>query len=466
LPDENSRQKPRASATLSDDVFRDVPPEVVAVYRRNFTANVLYSIFIRMGWIYKTESTVIPGFVTSLTSNPMLISVTPIISRISQFLPQFLFLNVVERAPRKKPMFLLVTTLFALSWGVLSATLWFGEELSASVLLTVFFLCYGTGWVCTGISVILDRVMLGRLIPTRRRGRVFAIAGPFGSYSVVLSGPVIAYLLSHAGDFPRNYAVVFGIGFVTFLAAIACATLIREPFEKRDAVEREGFVGLARHGWALVRTDASFRRIFGLACIQSLSAYLFSYYVAYARTWSPDMSFQTSLNASLGWGLSVQNVVIGTLSLFMGLLVDWKGNRVVLRALCAILTFVPVVATIIGRSVPLSHRLTVFLVVYAMIGCLPVLQRVMSNYVLEITTPERQALYVGIFGSGQMVTLLFPVCLGSVIETLRDGVGNQVAYEIAFVGCTLILSVSVVFAWRLIEPRHVERKPAVSDVGI
>lgn len=410
---------------------------------------------MRMGWIYKTESTVIPGFVTSLTSHPLLISLTPTISRVSQFLPQFLFLGVLERAPRKKPILLQVTTLFALSWGVLSATLWFGRELPRALLLTIFFLSYSVSWVCTGVSAVLDRVMLGRLIPTRRRGRVFAVAGPLGSYSVVLSGPLIAYLLSQGGDFPRNYGTVFGIGFVTFLAAIASASLIREPPEKREPSKYERLTRIAQHGWELLRQDASFRRIFGIACIQSLSAYLFSYYVAYARTWSPEASFQNALNGMLGWGLSVQNLVIGTLSLFTGLLVDWKGNRMVLRALCSILTFVPLVATLIGRFVPLRHRLGLFLFVYAMIGCLAVLQRVMGNYVLEITTPERQTLYVGIFGSGQMITLIFPFLVGGVITILREGWGAQVAYEGTFLGCVVVLSGSVLLAWHLVEPRRV-----------
>lgn len=440
---------------MSDEVLRELPSEVAAVYRRNFAANVLYSVFLRIGWIYKTESTVIPGFVTSLTSHPLLISLTPMISRVSQFLPQFLFLGVVERAPRKKPMFLGVTTLFALSWGVLSATLWLGRELPKALLLTIFFLSYSVGWVCTGISAVLDRVMLGRLIPTRRRGRVFAVAGPLGSYSVVLSGPLIAYLLSHGGDFPRNYGMVFGIGSVMFLLAVASATLIREPPEKREPSQQEGLTHIARQGWKLFRQDPTFRCIFGIACIQSLSAYLFSYYVAYARTWSPEESFQNALNGMLGWGLSVQNLVIGTLSLLMGLLVDWKGNRIALRALCSILTFVPLVATLIGRFVPLSHRLGFFLFVYAMIGCLAVLQRVMGNYVLEITPPEKQALYVGLFGSGQMITLIFPFLVGVIVTALREGWGAQVAYEGTFLGCTVVLSGSILLAWRLVEPRHV-----------
>jgi len=438
------------------DLFRDIHPEAAAAYPRNFAANVIYSIFIRMGWVYKTESTVIPGFVTALTRDPVAISLTPIVSRLSQYLPQFFLLGAIERAHRKKPLLILATSIFALSWGSLSAVLWFGRNLSPRTLLVVFLLAYGSGWVCTGVQVVIDRVMMGRLIPARRRGRILAVSGPVGSYSVVFSGPIIAYLLSHGGDFPRNYAIVFGIGFVTFLIALSGAALLVEPKDEDYRAPEYTLGDLARQGWALLRQDATFRDVFLLAAIQTLSGYLFSYYVAYARLWSEDPGFQSSLNATLGWGLSVQNIVIGTLSLSLGLLVDWKGNRVVMVGLSSMLALVPLVAVAIGRFVPEPSRLMALLVLYAMIGGMAVLMRVMSNYVLEIAPSERQALYVGIFGSGQIVTLAFPLLIGAGIRWARGPLGEMPAYEAAFLICAGVLLVSVWIAARLPEPRFAE----------
>jgi MFS family permease len=451
-----------AADTSRDDPFAELPPEVARVYPRNFAANVLYHIFMRMGWIFKTESTIIPGFVTELTRHPLLIGMTPFLSRLLQFLPQFLFLGAVEHAPRKKPLMLTVAVLFSASWGVLAAILWLGGGLPGGVLLALFFLLYGGSWTCVGVQHVLDRVMLGRLIPTRRRGRILAVAGPMGSYSVFLSGPIIAYLLSQGG-FPRNYAIVFGLGFATFLVAVAGLTLLKEPPEARRQVERTGLRKLAQEGWALVRDDGDFRRVFGLACVQTLSVYLFSYYIAYARTWSAGSDFQRSVNGTLGWALAVQNLVIGTLSMFMGLLVDWKGNRVVLRTLYGVTTIVPVAMVFLGQAVPLSQRLSAFVGVYALVGCLPVLNRVQTNYLLEIAPPERQALYIGIFGSGQIVTVPLPFLLGGLIAAVRRWLPESAAYEITFLLCGGVLAAGSILAWRLREPRDKPGKgPAVA----
>ena len=106
---------------MSDDAERDadpldeLSPDAAAQYPRNFRAMALYTSFMQMGWIFKTESTVVPMFVTFLTTNPMLISIVPILSRLPQFLSQFLFLGVVERARQRKRVLIAATTVFTLA---------------------------------------------------------------------------------------------------------------------------------------------------------------------------------------------------------------------------------------------------------------------------------------------------------------------------------------------------------------
>ncbi|GIX07848.1 MAG: hypothetical protein KatS3mg115_2251 [Candidatus Poribacteria bacterium] len=326
--------------SVPDSDLDGLPEPAARAFKHNFRIMALYQIFMRMGWIYKTESTVIPGFVTALTSNPLWISITPIISRLAQFLPPFLFLDPVQRAERQKPLLLIVLGGFAAAWGVLALLLWSGLR-RPELLLTLFFLLYGIGWLCVGVERLLMRVLTGRLIPIRRRGRLFAVAGPFGSFSVLLSGPVIAHILGQQEAFPQNFAIVFGLAFFFFGITWLCALLLREPPYPPETAERRSLKKLASDGCRLLREDSNFRRIFAVEAIRSLAIYLFSYYVAYARTWSADPTFHAEFGRVLGWGLTLQNLVIGSLSLVLGLLVDWKGNRVVLRTLCTISALVP-----------------------------------------------------------------------------------------------------------------------------
>lgn len=179
------------------------------------------------------------------------------------------------------------------------------------------------------------------------------------------------------------------------------------------------------------------------------------FYTAYAKTWSPDPAFQAELGRTLGHSLAAQHLVVGLLSLILGWLVDWKGNRVVLRGLCAAMTGVPIAAVLIGGALPSNDTRLLFLpALYGLIGCMPVMSRVMANYILEIAPPERQTLYVGMLGLAPAATLPFPVIVGSAAMGLQTLTDEKSAYEIAFAACGALFFLSVYFSWRISEPRH------------
>ncbi|MDA1191012.1 MAG: MFS transporter [Candidatus Poribacteria bacterium] len=445
---------PKPTLDHFDDPLAELTPEVAKAYPRNFLAMTLYSIFMRVGWIFKTESSIIPGFVTALTGNPVLIGMFPLMSRAMRFIPQFFFLGMIEHAPRKKPIVIMATMGLTVAWLAMAAFTFFGRGLSPMWLLGAFFVCYTAGWVFTGIEQITNRVLLGQLIPVRRRGRIIAIGGPIGSFSVLLSGPLVAYLLSREGAFPLNYALIFGLAGTFFAVTVFAQTLFKEPVAGTGSKEPLGLGDIFRSGKELFQRDENFRRIFLIAAVQSVSMYLFTFYVAYARTWSEEPEFGRSLGAMLGWGLTIQNVVIGALSLVMGLIVDWKGNRVVLRQMTAVVSAVPLVMVALGRFVPLESRVYSLLLIYALIGQMPVLQRIMSNYVLEIAPSDRQALYVGVWSGGQTITLVAPLLIGAGANLFQAWTTPKGAYEIVFVICSAFLYISFFLTWKLQEPRH------------
>ena len=436
------------------DVLSDLTPKAAAHYPRNFRAMALYTSFMQMGWIFKTESTVVPMFVTHLTTNPLLISAVPFLQRLPGFLSQFLFLGVVGRAPQRKRVLIAATAVFTLAWGGIAAALRFGGALPAGALLVVFLTLYAVGWTAMGVERMTGRVMQGTLIPTRRRGRVFGIGGSVGRFSALISGAVIADFMSRGTGFRLNFALLFGIAFVLFGIAVACQFAFREPSQPAAPANHMSLGQVARDGWRLIRDDVDFRRIFLIGCFLSFSTNLFAFYVPYARTWSAAPDYTQQLGYALGKALTIQHVVVGALSLALGLLVDWKGNRAVLRGLCLVLANIPLLIIVIGRYVPVDARLTAILGVYAMIGCLPVMARVTGNYVLEIGPPETRTLYVGIFGSGQIVTLVFPLLLGVAVSGLTRLLGAKLAYETVFLSCSALFYTSVFLASRLREPRH------------
>ena len=429
-------------------------PDAAKQYPRNFKAMTFYQSLMQIGWVFKTESVVVSRFVTTLTSHPLLISAVPILSRLPQALAQFGFLGAADRAPRKKPLLLASTAVFTGAWGAVAAALFFGAALSDAALLLLFFLLYGLSWTGFGVERAVNRLMTSKLIPVRRRGRVFAIGNSVGRFSSLATAGLIAYLMGGGGSFRLRFSALFGCASLFFLLALAAQCLFREPPGAAPA-ERLHLRSIVRGGARILRRHRDFRLLFGAAVIHGMSIHLFAFYAAYAKAWSPDPAFQNALGRTLGHSLAAQHVVVGILSLALGWLVDWKGNRVVLRGLCAAMASIPLAAALIGRFLPSNDlRLLALPTLYGMIGCMPVMTRVMANYVLEIAPPERLTLYVGVFGAAPAATLPFPALFGLAAAALRPVWGETAAYELLFAACGALFLLSVRFSWKMSEPRN------------
>ena len=70
--------------------------------KRNLVVFALNQILMRLGWMFKSESVVIPAFIDVYTSSGTIRGLLPLILRIGQSLPQFLVAQRVAQMPKKQ----------------------------------------------------------------------------------------------------------------------------------------------------------------------------------------------------------------------------------------------------------------------------------------------------------------------------------------------------------------------------
>ena len=75
--------------------------------KRNLIVFGLNQILMRLGWMFKAESVVIPAFIDVYTSSGTIRGLLPLILRIGQSLPQFLVAQRVAQMPKKQGFFIL-----------------------------------------------------------------------------------------------------------------------------------------------------------------------------------------------------------------------------------------------------------------------------------------------------------------------------------------------------------------------
>jgi len=404
-------------------------------HSHNFFAFVLNMVSMRIGWIFKTESIIMPGFLDTLTGSGAVRGFLPLISRIGQSLPQFVIAHRVTNLPRKKWAFFNASILLCVPWGLLSFVLWLSPAIHPYFMVGVFLAMYTFHWVIYGGYNVLLGTLQGKLIVPQRRGRLMAVSTSLGCLLAILA----AYFFMPKWLMPdqENYALVFGATCLFFAIAAFAALLFRESEDSLDN-KLNKFRQFAASSAALVGNHANFRRFIIVVCLYSVTRLLFPHYTVFGmRT----MGIKSS--GFVQW-LIAQNFIHAVGSVVMGLLADKYGNLIVLRTLVFIGGCIPLIAIGISKLPgDLGHQL--YWIVFAFIGFMPVSMRITTNYTLEIAPTKRHPQYLGTLNVIQMLPLLTSPLIGWMIDRL--------SFQTVFISCSIVIFISGLLTFRLEEPR-------------
>ena len=147
--------------------------------KRNLIVFGLNQILMRLGWMFKAESVVIPAFIDVYTSSGTIRGLLPLILRIGQSLPQFLVAQRVAQMPKKQAFFILTGFGFAIPWFVLSGTLSL-TRWSGNVIVPVFLALCTLHWLAVGCNHLANGTLQGKLISPEKRGRLLAYSNIIG----------------------------------------------------------------------------------------------------------------------------------------------------------------------------------------------------------------------------------------------------------------------------------------------
>ena len=413
---------------------------------RNTACLELYQVIVRVGWIFKTETIIMPAVLDAVVDSGLLRGLLPVLNRGGQSLTPLLFAAALARRPRKKwPLVgttLAMATCFAalaMAWGPVKGS-------RPDVLAIVFLVLYAVFASANGLTQLAAAALQGKLVSPGRRGRAMVVSVVIGSLlAIVAAFALLGPWLAEADGFPK----IFGITAVFFAAAALVPAFLDEPPDPVAARATPGTAGGAAiaalrsgvAGWrrTLVHDPALLRVCLVAACFSAVLM-LFPHYQAFARD-----RLGSGRESLLTW-VVVQNAATGVVSLFAGPFADRRGTRLVLVWLVALSAFTPLVVT--GLSL-LPHAVAVrwFWIVYATLGLNPISLKIFTNYALELAPgPSEQPRYVSIVGAA----LAAPFVLSPLIGLGIDLVGFRPVF---ILGAAAIAAGAVVGAG-LPEPRR------------
>lgn len=423
----------------------EIPPEEHSPQRvqRNLLVIAAYQVTVRIGWIFKTETIIMPAILDAVADAGFLRGMLPVIGRFGQSLPPLAFASRLSRMPLKKRPLVVTTLALAGCFGLLAAA-WSVLAGRHPLLLAVIYLTLYAGFaVINGLNLLVLATLQGKLVPVASRGRLMLLNTTVGSVLAIAAAVVLLGPWLEAGE--SAFDNIFLTTAVFFALAAFVPMLIHEPATlsepAADSGRRGQGIAAALRSWkAMLSADPGLARLCLVAMFFSVALFLFPHYQAFARD-----RLGTQLPSLLSW-VVVQNVATGLASVVAGPATDRRGTRIVLVGLLACTAITPLL--VVGLSLlPHATAGQLFWLVYVPLGINPILMRTFSNAALELAPDlASQPRYVSLVG----VALAAPFVVSPGVGFLVDVIG----FQPVFLGGTVVIGLGVSLALGLPEPRN------------
>ena len=148
---------------------------------RNFIVLAVYHVILRVGWIFKTESIIMPAILDSIGGSGWLRGCLPMLNRLGQSVPPILLSDSVRYTALKKRLLGASSLLMGSSFLLLAFTWYLLDGASPAWLPYWFLAVYGFFWFCVGIHNLSFSLLNGKLVAVTSRGKLMLIATTIGS---------------------------------------------------------------------------------------------------------------------------------------------------------------------------------------------------------------------------------------------------------------------------------------------
>ncbi len=409
-----------------------------SVEKHNLWTLAIQNVVLRVGWIFKTESVIMPFVVDTISGAGWVRGLLPILSRLGQSVPPLLYADRLRSHPLKKlPLFAtsiaMAIPFLWLSW------VWYTLDDRTVWWMTPFFLIlYFVFFSATGINQLAFGVLQGKLVRPNRRGLLLGIGGVVGSLFAVLAAFLWLkpWLLMPNHD---GFTWVFLFNGVAFLAAGIVALFCSEHRDDSNGLRPMKLVAPFKTAWEIFCHDKPFRRAAYVALLFISSLLVFPHYQSLGME-----KIGTSSEDLIYWVIA-QNLSVGFYSPVLGRIADLLGNRLAIRIGLFAVAFTPILALAFASGY-IPNSTDWYWLTFVLLGLTPVLMRTILNYTLELVEENQHPQYLSTMKIIFAVPFVFAPFVGFLIDTI--------SYEIPFIGVSLLVLLSAILTFRMVEPRH------------
>ena len=412
-----------STTSLSQDQF------VEKHFRRNFFLGVANGVLFNFAWAFTSGSTVLPLFISKLTSSNILVGLASTLEAVGWFLPQMAVAAVTLHQKNQMPLYIKTAFLRGGSFLLLAILVFFSRIVSPSYLLITFFFLFSIYALGGGLAGVSFTDVVGKAIPQNKRGSFFGMRMFFGGGLAALAGILIERIL-RVHEFPKNFGVLFLIAAVLIISALLSFSLVKEP-PVRERPERRKFKENLRLGFETLKRDKNFRMLLWTRVVIGAYVLGFPFYIIFAKKF---LHVPTSI---AGVFLSVQMAGYLSSNILWGHLSNNKSNKLVLllSAICSAVCPSLLILSILTK-IPIWLYGSIFFFLGATISGVDMGY---TNYLLEIAPEDRRPIYVGFLNTIVGPTIFLSAVGGLIIQVSSFAFLYSLVFFISIVSIFLSL---------------------------
>jgi MFS family permease len=410
----------------------EIAAEVEHNYRWNFSVNLLDTAAFMFGFSFISATTIVPLFISKLTTSPLPIGIAAVIVQSGWALPQLFTANSVERLARRKPV--VVNLGFFLEriplWILLIAPMI--AVRAPKMALGLFLLTLAWFYLGAGAVATAWQDLIARCFPVDRRGRFMGTSMFVGTGLGALGAVISAWFLK-TFPFPTNFAYIFSFAAASITVGWVFLALTREPVQPVEAprtTNRQFWIKLPD----ILRNDHNFRRFLIARSLLAMGGMGIGFVtIAAVQRWGVSDSTVGVYTGVLLLGQTVGNLTFGFLA-------DRFGHKLSLELGALISLF----AYLFAWLSPSAHW---YYVVFALIG-IAIGAMVVSGIlvIMEFCEPQRRPTYAGMVNSS--------IGLVGIAAPLIGAWLFQVSYSWLFALSAIVyLLAFIALHWWVKEPR-------------
>lgn len=383
--------------------------------RYNFTILTFDGLTFWLGLSYFSPTTIMPLFVSHLSSSNVVAGAVPAVMALSWALPQLLGARAMSGITSRKRYIIVTALLGRIPLIVMIGIIWAFANTHPQFALLAFFVCIALFRATSGMNTPVYYDLVAATIHPRQRSRFIGLnqflGGGIGALALV-GGRSLLDLF----PFPIGFVLCFSLGTVIITSSIIWLLVVREPpMVKADPASQPNVLIQAKNVWS---SDRAFRRYLIARCLVALTGLATAFFAVQATR---------ELGASDG-DVAIYSAILLASQTISTLIWGAIANRLKLMNVLLAGTVLAGLASILAFLAPSSSMIMiVFALAGASMGAIVVSDGALPLAFAEETKQDR-SLYVAVANTAvSPINLIAPLLGGA----LADAGGYGATYVIA-----------------------------------